>query len=376
MANNSITISRVETKRDWKDFYSLPWKIYEGNPYWTPPLLMQVKEILDEEKYPFWQHARKEVFLARRKGETIGRIIAVVDDNHNKFHEEKMGFFGFFECLDDQEAANALFDEAKNWCSSKGMTCLRGPASPSLNEECAFLLEGFNLKPAVMMPYTHEYYLKLAETYGFRKSKDLIAFLKKDTWGIPERFIKMIERMKKNMKIHIRSLNMKNYDKEIEILMNIYNSAWEKNWGFVPMTDDEMLYMGKTMRAFVDPELVKIAEVDGEPVGIAITIPNLNEVLEKLNGKMGPVGLLKFLYNKNKIKGTRTIAGGTRKDFRNTGIIAALFYETEISAKKNNYSWCELGWNLEDNALINDFDMAIGGKIYKKYRIYEMPIQP
>ncbi len=374
MADSAVIVNKVETKKDFNDFLLFPWKVYEGNPYWVPPLLMQVKETLNEKKYPFWQHAQREIFIARKNGETVGRIVAIVDENHNKFHEEKMGFFGFFECINDSQTAGALFDEAKKWCKAKGMTHLRGPASPSLNDECAFLLEGFDLKPSVMMPYTPKYYLELAETYGFKKAKDLVALLKHASWGMPERFIKLINRMKKRMNVRIRSFSFKHYDKDVEDLMKVYNSAWEKNWGFVPMTDNEMLHMAKSIKMFGDPDLLKIADIDGKPVGISITLPNLNEVLEKLNGRLGPVGLLKFMYYKNKIQGTRSIIGGTIKEFRNTGIIAALFYETERSVLSKKLQWCELGWNLEDNKLINGFDMAIGAKIYKKYRFYEMPI--
>jgi len=376
MSDNPISINIVETKQDFNDFLLLPWKIYKGSEFWVPPLISQVKETLDVNKYPFWLHARRELYIARQNGETVGRIAAIVDDNHNKFHEEKMGFFGFFESINDIEVAGTLFDQAKKWCKEQGMTHMRGPASPSLNDECAFLLEGFNMKPTFMMPYTPKYYINLSESYGLKKSKDLLALLKYTKWGIPSRFEKMALRVKKKYpELKIRSFNLNNFDVEVPKLIKVYNSAWEKNWGFVPMTYEEMLHTAKSIKMFGDPDLIKIAEIDGKAVGIGITVPNLNEVLEKLNGKLGPIEMLKFLYYKNKVKGMRTLIGGTIKEYRNTGIIAAIYYETELGvARGKKYEWSELGWNLEDNYLINEFDMAAGAKIYKKYRLYEMEI--
>jgi len=367
-------IRKVESRKDLNEFVELPYKLYKKNPYWTPPLRMMVRENLDTEKYPFWKHAIRELYLAVKDGVAVGRIAAIIDDNHNKFHEEKMGFFGFFECIDDQQAANALYDTAKKWLKEKGMTHMRGPANPSLNDECAFLLDGFELKPTLMMPYTFKYYLKLAEGYGLKKTKDLVALLAHVDWGLPSRVEKLTKRIYRNMHLKVRSFDLKHFDRDVEIMKDVYNAAWEKNWGFVPMTDEEILYTGKFLKQFGDPRLVKIAEIDGKPAGIGLTVPNVNELLDKLNGSINPISALKFLYYKNKIAGARSLLGGTKKEFRNTGIILVMLCETQKELLKYGYKWCELGWNLEDNELINRFDMSVGGKIYKKYRLYEMPI--
>jgi hypothetical protein len=369
-----LKIDIVKTKKDWDDFLKLPWKIYKENQYWVPPLLKEVKETLGQEKNPFWEHAQREIFIAKKDEQTVGRIVAIVDDNHNNFHLEKTGFFGFFECINDFESAKILWDEARKWLKTNKMEIMRGPVNPSLNDECGFLLEGFDKPPTVMMPYTHSYYLELAEQYGFQKAKDLYALFKKAEDGIPERIEKIAERIRKKTDVTIRSFNMKKFNRDINFLKEVYNDAWEKNWGFVPMTDKEFDLTAKKLKQFVDPELIIFAEVNNNPIGVTVTVPDINQVLKRLNGRLGLIEMLKFLYYRKKIDGVRSLIGGVKKEYRNTGIITLLFYETAKNAIKLGYKWSELGWNLEDNDLINQFDIAIGGEIYKKYRIYEMKI--
>ena len=371
----SIEIYAVNSTKDFKDFLLLPWQIYKGNPCWVPPLLSEIKELLDTEKNPFWEHAKREIYLAKKDGKVVGRIAAIIDDTHNSFHEEKTGFFGFFECVNDFEVARALFDKAKEWLVARNMTNMRGPASPSLNDECAFLSEGFDLPPTVMMPYSPPYYLELSEKYGFKKAKGMYAILvKTGTEGIPERIERMVAIVKKRTKVTIRPADFKQFDREIKYLKEIYNAAWEKNWGFVPMTDKEIDLAAKKLKQFAVPELIQFAEIDGKPVGVTVTVPDINQALIKINGRLDPISILKFLYYKRKIVGARSLIGGVKKEYRNSGIIAVLFYETAKAGLKLGYQWSELGWNLEDNDLINEFDIAIGGKIYKKYIMYEMGI--
>ena len=365
-----MEIVPVRTKTDLAIFIRLPWRIYKDLHNWVPPLLREVDELLDVERNPFWRHARRELFVARRDGRPVGRIGAIVDDSHNAFHAEKTGFFGFFECENDQEAADALFAAAREYLKAAGMSEMRGPMNPSMNDECGFLLEGFDSPPVAMMTYTPPYYLELSERYGLKKAKDLYAFIKNLRDGVPPRMERIIERIRKNTAVTMRHLDMNNFDRDIGYLKEIYNSAWEKNWGFNVMTSAEMDLAAKKLKQFVKPELVLFAEVGGEPVGVSVTVPDINQVLIKLNGRLGPAGLLKFLYYRNKIDGIRSLIGGVKKEYRNTGIISILYRETELAALRLGYKWCELGWNLEDNDLINQFDAAIGGRIYKKYRIY------
>jgi hypothetical protein len=368
-----IATKAVETKQDLKEFINLPWRIYHDYPHWVPPLKSEVAKMLTPGKYPFWNHAERELFLARDNGGAVGRIVAIRDQHHDQVHREKAGFFGFFECVNDLEAARGLFDAARSWCKERGCTFLRGPASPSSNHEYGFLLEGFDKDPVIMMPYNPEYYLNLCEQCGFRKVKDLYAFLKVANTGVPPRVEIALQRCRKRSHFKLRSLDPRHFKRDVEIVKTIYNGAWEKNWGFVPMTSEEMDVAAESMKPFYDPEVVIIAELDGKPAGIGLTVPNVNEVLKRLNGKMTPWGLLKFFWYKRKIKGCRALLGGCLPEFRMTGLIAEIFCETFERAGRR-YEWCELSWNLEDNELINRFDTDIGGEIYKKYRIYQMPV--
>lgn len=367
-------IITVESKKDWNNFFKLPWGIYRNNEYWVPPLLSEVRETLDTCKNPFWQHAKREIFLAMQGDVPVGRIVAVVDKNHNSFHNDKVGFFGFFECINDIAVATDLWNTAKKWLKANGMSIMRGPVNPSMNDENAFLLEGFDRPPAVMMPYTPPYYLALADQYGLKKAKDLFSFIKFAKDGIPPRVEKMINRIKERTNVKIRHFSMKNFERDVQYLKDIYNAAWEKNWGFVPMTDEEIDVTGKKLKQFVEPRLVLFAEMEGRPVAVTVTVPDINQVLKRLNGRLGPIEMLKFLFYRKKITGARSLIGGVMKEYRETGIIAVLYYETEKANLRLGYEWCELGWNLEDNDLINRFDEAIGGKLYKKYRIYEIEI--
>jgi hypothetical protein len=369
-----LRIERVVDKKQLNDFIMLPWRIYEGNRCWVPPLINEVKETLSLDENPFWKHARRDLYLAYGDNGPVGRIAAIVDDNHINFHEERVGFFGFFECINDQEHADALWEKARDWLRAEGMQTMRGPVNPSMNDENAFLLEGFDMPATVMMPYTPKYYLELAENYGLKKAKDMYALIKYAKDGIPDRIEKMIRRIKARTGVTIRHFDMKEFGRDAQFLKDIYNAAWEKNWGFVPMTDDEMNLAAKKLKQFVDPELVLFAEIDGKPIGVSVTVPDINQVLIKLNGRMGLVEIAKFLYYKRRITGVRSLIGGVMKQYRESGIIAVLYYESERANVRLGYDWCELGWNLEDNDLINKFDIAIGGKIYKKYRIYEMAV--
>ena len=373
MASNSFEIKVVTSKKDLDKFIRLPWKIYKNDTNWVPPLIRDVKFKLNREKHPFFEHAKMEMFLATRGTETLGRIAAIVDDRHNEFHNEHMGFFGMFECVEDYNVAKELFSKAEAWCKNQGANHFRGPVNLSMNDEIGFLLEGFDSPPVVMMTYTPKYYLDLSERYGLTKAKDLYAYLKGEV-GVVGRISKLVERVRKNENVVIRPLNMKKFDEEVEIIKEIYNSAWEVNWGFVPLTEKEMDQMVKDLKPLCEPELVLFAEVNGKSVGVSVTLPDYNFVLKKLNGTLGPINILKFLYFKRKITGLRGLIFGLKKEYRRTGINTVLYYETEVRGGKLGYNWCEMSWNLEDNDMINRFDEAIGGKLYKKYRIYEKAI--
>jgi len=368
-----MVIRKVTSGRELHEFLCLPWKIYSGDPNWVPPLLSDMKFRLDEKRNPFFEHAKVQSFILEESGETLGRITAIIDEKHNDFHHEKVGFFGFFECVPRYEVAKVLFDTARAWCGDHGMKTVRGPMNPSMNDECAFLLHGFDSSPVFMMTYNPPYYLEYADQYGFRKAKDLFAFLKQRE-PTPDRILRLMDRIKKKERLTVRAVDMKHFWHDVEEMEDVYNCAWEKNWGFVPMSTREFRSMAKRLKPLCVPDLALIAEVDGNPIGIALTLPDYNQVLKRLNGKLGPLEVLKFYRYRKQITGCRSLLFGVKKEYRNRGIEAVLYYETEQAGMRLGYQWCELSWNLEDNDLINRFDEAVGGKLYKKYRIVEMEI--
>jgi len=373
MHDGDVTVEQVRSRQDMKAFLRLPWHIYRGDAHWVPPLIRDVRFKLDRDQHPFFEHAKMELFLARQGTEPMGRIAAIVDDRHNEFHHERTGSFGMFECVEDYEVASSLLSEAERWCREQGMNRIRGPLNLSMNDECGCLVEGFDSAPVIMMPYNPQYYLSFFERFGLVKAKDLYAYLKNDI-GVASRIEKLVERVKKKENVTVRPINMSRLQQELEIIIDIYNSAWKLNWGFVPMTRNEMLLMARELKPIVEPELVLIAEVDGQPAGVSITVPDVNQVLKRLNGRIWPIGFLKFLYFKKKITGLRALVFGMKKGYRLKAISAVLYYETEKAGARLGYRWCEMSWNLEDNTLINNFDEAVGGRLYKKYRIYEKEI--
>ncbi len=369
-----MKIVPVRTKKEINTFIELPFQLYRNDPNWVPPLRREMEKVFHPESNPFLAHAEIERFLCIDSSRVLGRVAGIVDNNHNQFHKEKTAFFGFFESVRDINAAALLLDTVKDWARARGMERLRGPMNPSMNAECGFLLEGFDSPPVIMMPYNPPYYLEHMEAIGFRKVKDLFAFYKDNTKGIPDRMKRIVELVRKRTGVVVRPLNMNKLENEVKIIKRIYNDAWEKNWGFVPMTDAEMDEMVKILKPLAVPDLVLFAEIKGKPVGVSITIPDYNQVLKHLNGKLGVVGLAKFAYYRRKITGLRAIVFGVVKEFRSAGLHAVLYYETEKAAVRHGFQSCELSWNLEDNDEINSFDAALGGEIYKKYRTYEIKI--
>jgi GNAT superfamily N-acetyltransferase len=373
--SEDIEVKRVTAKYTLKDFIKLPWDIYENDPNWTPPLIHEIKKKLNKKKHPFFKHSSVQFFVAYYKWGPVGRIAAIVDYNHINFHNEQAGFFGMFECLNNYNYAEKLLDEARDWLLRRGMKIMRGPMNLSMNDECGFLLEGFDSPPVFMMPYNPPYYLEFMDKYGMAKAKDLYAYLNEGIVQTPERLDKIAERARSKYNVKVRSMNMKRFRKEVVKIKHIYNKAWEKNWGFVPMTDPEMDYLAAGLKKIVRPELVVFAEIDDRPVGVSITVPNYNEALIHIDGHLHPINLAKLLIQSKRIKGLRSLIMGMLKEYRSTGIPVLLFMETAKAAKKLGYEWCETSWNLEDNHLINKIDETIGGRLYKKYRVYEMNIK-
>jgi hypothetical protein len=372
---NSIKISTVQSAKDLMKFIKFQWKIYEGDKYWVPPLLMDRKKILSKEKNPFFKHAESEYFLAEKDGKLAGRIAAIKNDLHNKTHNDKIGFWGFFECIDDQEVANALFDAAKQWLKGKGLEAMQGPANPSSNDEWGMLLEGFDEEPRILMTYNPRYYLKLCDGYGFVKIKDLYAYKLENQKVIASEKVKRVaEIAQKRSGIKIEQLNMKNFKAEVEKVKYIYNKAWAPNWGFVPMTEEELDAMAKDLKSLVDPSLLIFGKIDDNLVGFALVLPDYNYIFKQLNGKLFPFGFIKLFTQKKNIKWCRIITLGIIPEYQKRGLDSVFYWEIVNRAHNVGIDLGEASWILENNDMMNRGAAAMNGILYKKYRLYEINI--
>jgi hypothetical protein len=375
-------LKRVETKADWNDFIELPWSIYGDDPNWVPPLRIAVRDLLDVDKNPFFKHAYIAPFLAYRDGKCVGRIVGVIDDAHNKFHEETTAFFGFYEAIDDQALANLLLDEVAKWAKARGMTMLRGPMNPSTNHECGLLVEGFQDPPTVMMTYNPPYYAKHLETWGLAKAKDLLAYdIDSRKVKFSEKLMAQAERLKQGGRVKFRPVNMKEFDKEVERILEVYNDAWERNWGFVPMSPDEFRHMAKDMKAIVDPELLLICEIGDDMAAFALTLPDVNQAIHKVkDGKLLPFGIFKLLWNlkgpgrRKTINRCRILTLGIKKKYRELGIGPLLYAEYLKRGPANGCPVGEASWILEDNKPMNKALTHMCGERTKVYRIYDKPL--
>lgn len=366
-----IQIQRVEGKKSLMDFIKLPWKIYGDDPHWVPPLIKERKDYFNSQKNPFYQHSQIQLFLALQNGKPVGRIAALVNHNHNRFHDEKTGFFGFFETYPQYSIAQKLLDQACSWLKERGMKVMRGPMNFSTNDQCGLLVEGFGFSPMIMMPYTPPYYPEYMEEYGLKKAKDLYAYLINHRQQPPERIRRAAERMKEKTCFHFRQVNLKRFKDEVKLIKEIYNQAWSKNWGFVPMTDEEFDHLAKGLKKLVAPELVLIAEVNGEPAGFSMALPDYNQALKRINGRLFPWGIFKLLWYAKRIDAIRVLTTGVVHKYQKRGIDLIFYLETFDRGVKKGYKKGELSWILEDNLLMNRALEDLGAKLYKKYRIYE-----
>lgn len=369
-----MEIRPVGTARDLRLFLRFPRKVYAGDTRWVPPLLASDKEKLDPRRNPFFLHAEAASFLAFRDGAPAGRVTAIVDRRHNETHKDRTGFFGMFECLDDAEAARALVDAAAGWCRERGMTALRGPMNLSMNDECAFLADGFDAPPAVMMPYNPPYYLDLMAACGLAKAKDLYAFRLDNTEAAKARVAAALSRIPPGGGFAFRTMTRAGLVDDALKAAEVYNAGWRKNWGFVPWTPEEVRHMALNLARFADLDLVVLAERDGRTVGFALGLPNLNEVLIRMNGRLFPFGLFKYLAGRRSIRGVRAVVFGVQPEYLHTGLAYLLYDRFARAIVSKGYTWCELSWQLEDNEAINRFAASLGAVRYKTYRIYEKPI--
>ncbi len=367
-------LAPVSSASDLRKFVELPYRIYAGDPSWPPPLRSDVRWMLDEAKNPFWKHAKRELFLARRGEKIVGRIAAIVDDEHNRVHGEKIGFFGFFECEDDREAATALFRAAEAWVRGvlPDASLVRGPVNPSLNDEVGALVpsESDPGLPFLMMTYNPAYYLDLFAAAGYAKEKDLVAILAPVGDLSFRRLARLSDAVRKREKgLVVRTIRMDRFDEDLAIVKKIYNAAWEKNWGFVPMTSEEIDAMAKKLKPIIHPPYILFVEIDGNPVGFHLALPDFNQVLVKMGGSLFPFGWLKFLTERRKIDRVRILALGVLPEYRRRGVDAILYYEAAKEGIRIGHKWAEFSWMLEDNLDILKPLEVFGGRIYRRYRL-------
>jgi len=371
MSARGIEIREVKTKKERNTFFRFPWKIYKEFPHWVPPLLKE-QTILFSSQNPFLHHAKIVPYLAERDGSFVGRIAAIIDENYIAFHRESVGFFGFFESIYDLEVARCLLDQVKGYLRGKGLNTVMGPVNPSTNYECGLLIEGFDSPPFFMMPYNPPYYQRLFEGCGLQKAKDLFANFIVSDGSIPERISKISDRLKrKSPGLTVRPINLKRIEEEVGKIKEVYNEAWSNNWGFIPMTDEEMDLMVKKLKPLTVPDLALFAELGRETVGFALALPNYNLALKRLNGKMGLLGLLKFLYYVRKIDEVRVMILGVKPAYQKRGIETLLYLELFLRGLGKGYKRGEQSWILEDNYLMQKGIEALGGRRYKTYRIYQ-----
>ncbi|HEX4626563.1 MAG TPA: hypothetical protein VH231_19120 [Solirubrobacteraceae bacterium] len=370
----SVEIRHVTTRRDLNTFVHLPWAIYRNHPLWVPPLKFDVRNRLDRAKNPFFEHAEAEYFLAFRDGDPVGRITAHYDRNFNRFQHNEWGMFGWFEARDDPLVAGALLDAAEEWLRDRKRDRMVGPLSFSTNDQDAGLLvDGFDREPLILNQWTQPYYPALLEGAGLTKAMDLYMW---ELWvddraSVHPAIVRMAEEVKTKHGIDVRGMRKRDLRSEVDRFLEVYNEAWERNWGFVPLTDEEVRHYAKELKPILDENWAFIAEKDGETVGAALTLPDYNQVLKHLNGRLLPIGWAKALYWRRKINRVRVFALGVKAKHQHAGVAAKLYTEHFDSAARTPQKGGEMGWILETNKSMNRAMEGMGGKIVSTYRLFE-----
>ena len=352
-------------------FIRLPWSIYESDRTWVPPLLHDMRVLMDPKRHPFYEHSETQAFLALRGDRPVGRVMAIHNRRHVEFQDENVGFFGFYECEDDAAASGALLDAAAAWLRERGLEAMRGPASFSTNEQVGLLVDGFEDPPAVLMTYNPRYYEDQLLGYGLKPSKTLVAY---DLHASrpPEYLVRAAETVGRRTKVTVRPLSKRGFDRDLEIIKSLYNAAWEQNWGFVPMTDEEIDHMAKELKPVVDRRLVLIGEdPQGRPVGFALALPDLNQVLRHLNGRLFPFGVLKALWLRRKVDRLRVLTLGVLQEYRGRGLDALFYLGIFRGGNDQGIDRGEFSWVLEDNDLMRRALERMGAHVYKRYRLFD-----
>lgn len=372
-----IEIIAVQNRRELRDFIMLPFRLYKHDPNWVPPLINDQEKFFDPAHNAFFKHSEARLFLARKDGRTVGRISAHTNTRHNLEHKDEMGFFGFFECEDDQEVANRLLQTALDWNREHKRSGMRGPFNFTINAECGLLVDGFDTPPMIMMRHDLPYYARLLENAGFHKVMDMYAYFSERT-EIPERVERMAALIEKRTKVQIRTLSKDKIQrrKDIETVFQVYTEAWQYNWGHVPLTEAEFQELADELLPIAEPSLVFIAEVDGRPVGFCLAMPNYNEVLKAMNGRVNPITLYKAMRARKKISTARVVTMGIIREFQQRGIDTLFYYYAYKNGLPMGLYKGEFSWVLENNIMMIRVAEMLDAKVYKTYRIYEKDILP
>jgi GNAT superfamily N-acetyltransferase len=377
-----VTVKPVAGRSDRKRFVDLPWKIYRGDRNWVPPLKASVREMLDVDRHPFYDggsEAELELFLAWDGPDVVGRVAAILNHTHNRFHDEQIVFFGFFESIDRPDVARDLLGAVEEWAGAHGATAVRGPMNPSTNYECGLLIEGFGRPPALMMTYNPPSYPRLIEGAGYSKVKDLHAYISPVHGASLKRLQRLAERTRsRNPTLTTRGADLSDFEGEVKLVQEIYNAAWEKNWGFVPMSDAEIRWLAKELKPLVQTDLLRFALDDGEPVGFLLVMPDWNPVLADLDGSpwRHPLKTLHHVLKSKpeSMEGIRLFTLGVTSEYRKRGVEGILIGEGLQKSLEIGYTWCEYSWILEDNELTKRAVRLMDGELYKIYRVYEKSI--
>lgn len=368
-----VSVVRADGGRAFRKFLRLPYRIYASDPNWVAPLLRDVRAMFDRRKHPFHQHSEVQPWIAVRGGECVGRIAAIHNRNHTAYHDEPAGFFGFFECIDDQAVADALLEVSGEWLRERGLKTIRGPASFSTNEVAALLVDGFDRPPTIMMPYNPPYYADLISGAGFHAVRDMVAYYLDNNMP-PEFLLKREERLAARLDVTLRTLRKEDFAAELDRVLYVYNKAWERNWGFVPMTEAEIRHMADELKMAVmkDPEQVIFAEnKDGEPIGFALWLKDYNQALIHARGRLLPFGILKILRHVKRIDMCRVLTLGLIKEYRHMGIDNLLYLRIFREGAAKGMVAGEFGWILEDNLAMRKPLEKIGSTVYKRFRMYD-----
>jgi hypothetical protein len=374
----SIEVRPVRTRSDLTAFIKLPFRLYADQPLWVPPLIAERRRHLDRERNPFFEHAEAEYFLAWRDGQPVGRITAQTDHRFNEFQENRWGMFGFFECEDDTRTAGALLDAARGWLTDHGHDLMVGPMDFTTNHECGLLVEGHELPPQLLENWHHPYYARLLELNGLVKEIDLLKWqiLASDHHRVRPVIYRLADRLEEAHGIRIRNMRKRNLAAEVRAFMDVYNSAWQRNWGFVPLTDHEFEHYARELKPVLDEKWALVAEKGDEVVGASLTLPDYNQVLRRLGGRLLPFGWATLVRERSKINEIRVFALGVKSGYEHTGVAAAFYANIWRTVQAHGIRRAETGWILETNHPMNSAMNALAGDIVKRYRVYRAPLTP